>query len=307
MLVHFVNAGASYLPELEAYARYLAKSGHTCQIHHQTDTIPQDAAAIWWMCGLVSASTQAMFPDALHVHEYASASIPPLAAMKDLVKRFTQATPHHRIYQNPWVKSRLGFRDNCTFDFRDMGLADYFLATSNIAPSGEYDFVYLGEMSRLNVFKHAIDAIVQSHRTLLLIGEVPENWFSSDRQRRQIGTTGRIRHQEVRAQLARARCGLNLVPPIAPYTEQTSTKLLEYCAAGLPVASIEYPWAKRFELLSGGRFFWLPQSSRVSVWVNAINEQLPAHNFVVPELQHLNWEAQLSHMSIWQILNESGH
>ena len=54
MLVHFVRNGPSYLPELEAYAAFIASQGHQANIHDTSATVPNDAQVVWWICGRVS-------------------------------------------------------------------------------------------------------------------------------------------------------------------------------------------------------------------------------------------------------------
>ncbi len=101
MLVHFVRNGPSYLPELEAYAAFIASRGHQANIHDTSATVPNDAQVVWWICGRVSHLEQRRFKHAFHIHEYSSSSVPPHAWLKDQVKRITQAQPDYRVFQNP--------------------------------------------------------------------------------------------------------------------------------------------------------------------------------------------------------------
>ena len=43
------------------------------------------------------------------------------------------------------------------------------------------------------------------------------------------------------------KCGLNFTPDIFPFNVQSSTKTIEYSAAGLGVISNRYIWAETFE------------------------------------------------------------
>ena len=109
MLIHYVRGGNAYLPELAAYADFLQGLGHQAQIHQDSASVPGDAAVVWWLCGRVPRHAARRFAHAFQVHEYASASVPPWAWLKDRAKRASQPQPQYRLFQNAWVRARLGF------------------------------------------------------------------------------------------------------------------------------------------------------------------------------------------------------
>ena len=152
MQVHFIHPGHSYLPELEAYTAHLRPWGHEARTHQNASTVPADARVVWWMCGRVHATDHQRFTRAFQVHEYASASVPPCAWAKDQIKRWTQPKPDYRLFQNEWVRQRLGFADNVPWEFREMGVSSTFLTPPTIQGAAEFDMVYLGDMVRLQHF-----------------------------------------------------------------------------------------------------------------------------------------------------------
>lgn len=245
--VHFVHEGAAYLPELAAYQAFLRTRNAQGVIHRTPHTVPHDARVVWWMCGRVPHAQAQRFSEAWQVHEYASASVPPVAWAKDIVKRWAQPRPNYRIFQNAWVRQRFGFRDDVPSELRDMGVP-YTMAKACDVPQPPplHDFVYLGEMRRLIQFIPVLAAIRQAGWRLLLIGDIPMSLQPQLLQGDGTTYTGRVAQQDVPDLLRTARCGLNLVPPRLPFTQQTSTKLLEYCAAGLRVISTDYAWAREF-------------------------------------------------------------
>src|SRR5436190_23812469 len=83
--VHFIRGGPAYLPELQAYAAFLEPRGYASTVHDDAGTVPDDAQILWWICGRVPRDAAARWPSAFQVHEYASASVPPGAALKDRV------------------------------------------------------------------------------------------------------------------------------------------------------------------------------------------------------------------------------
>ena len=100
MLIHYVRGGNAYLPELAAYADFLQGLGHQAQIHQDSASVPGDAAVVWWLCGRVPRHAARRFAHAFQVHEYASASVPPWAWLKDRAKRASQPQPQYRLFQN---------------------------------------------------------------------------------------------------------------------------------------------------------------------------------------------------------------
>lgn len=300
MLIHFVHTGDAYLPELQAYAAFVQAAGHQAQMHHQVGTLPSDAAVLWWMCGQVSTELAQRYPAAFQIHEYASASVPPLAWLKDRVKRWRQAVPHYRIYQNAWVRQRMGFSDAVPYELRDMGVSPVFFDTPAAPIEPEFDFVYLGEMRRLRHFLPVFDALALAGRRVLLVGQMPDDLRPRLQHHAKLSVTGRVPHSQVPALLRRARHGLNLVPDQRPYTRQTSTKLLEYCAAGLRVVSTDYPWVREFEHQHGARFAYIPFRATAAAYRAHLGLALDAQPLVVPDVRPLVWPRVLADLQIWR-------
>jgi len=302
MLIHFIHPGRSYLPELAAYQAFLQFRGHDAVIHTRPEDVPQQAAVLWWMCGTVPHAAASRHAKAWQVHEYASASVPPLAWLKDKAKAWRQPRPQYRIFQNEWVRHRMGFTDAVPCEFRDMGISTDFLEARALPRAPAYDFVYLGDMHRLARFRPLLRGLEQAGRSLLLIGDVPEdlqNWLGA----RPFATlAGRIPHSDVAALLTRARYGLNLVPDKAPYHQQTSTKLLEYCAVGLPVVSTDYAWVRRFEQAVRARFVYVPEAAAAAEYARLLGpglDDLPQAPASVPQR---TWQGVLEDLRIWQHL-----
>jgi len=306
MLIHFVRNGPSYLPELEAYAQFIHAQGHDARIHDTSTSVPDDAHVVWWICGRVPHAQARRLRAAFHIHEYASASVPPHAWLKDQVKHWTQPRPDVRLFQNAWVRQRLGFADGVPSHLRDMGVAQHFLDAGDgqtqkhgLPDDREFDLVYLGEMSRLAPFLPLLQSIHAAGRTLLLVGDVPDNLRA--KLPASVSVTGRVPHQQVSHHLGRARYGLNLVCPVAPYHQQTSTKLLEYCAVGLPVVSNDYAWVRHFAAQHSGNFYLLNDAPET--WAHSLGEALDAFAYRVPDLRSLAWPTLLRDLPLWQTLH----
>jgi glycosyltransferase involved in cell wall biosynthesis len=318
MLIHFVHTGPAYMPELDAYASYAASLGLQTVLHRNTADIPSDAQVVWWICGRVPQSEARRLKNAFHIHEYASTSAPPHAWLKDVVKHWTQPRPDYRIFQNGWVRERMAFDDNVPHALRDMGIALAFFdaaptaeaaesgdvhETHPLVPPNEFDLVYLGEMNRLLPFVPLLQAIAHAGRSLLLIGDVPD--ALGEQLPPNVTCTGRVPYADVPRQLRRARIGLNLVSDVEPYNQQTSTKVLEYCAVGLPVLSNDYAWVRYFTTHYQGNFYILRNDP--STWPSSFGPALDAYPYIVPDVSSLAWPRILAKLPVWDLLVQLQH
>jgi glycosyltransferase involved in cell wall biosynthesis len=298
MLIHFIRNGPSYLPEIDAYCAYIQARGHQAMVHDCSLSVPTSASVVWWFCGRVSMREAHRLRGSFQIHEYASASIPPYAWLKDQVKHWTQPRPNYRIYQNGWVRERMGFADGVPHALRDMGVAEYFFDASLDTPAPEFDLIYLGEMSRLLAFIPVLQSIDAAGRSLLLVGDVPsklEKELPSN-----VTCTGRVDHAQVPIHLRRARFGLNLMPNAIPFKHQTSTKVLEYCAAGLRVVSNAYPWVRYFMAQHKANFYLLNDDA--PSLTTSFSEALEAYPYVVPDMRALEWSQVLEALPLWRTI-----
>ena len=300
--VHFVHGARSYLPELAAYQAHIEHLGHAVQMHTQAHNVPDDAQAVWWICGRVPSAQARRLKGAVQVHEYASASVAPLAWLKDRIKQWQHPVPDFRVFQSDWVRQRMGFDqpDAVPFALRDMGVPDAFLTAQAQQPP-EFDLVYLGEMRRLLHFVPLLHTLGRAGLSLLLVGDVPAALQERLAALGHIQSTGRVSQDQVPAQLLRARAGLNLMPDVLPLAEQTSTKMLEYLALGLPVISNPYAWAQRTAQAHAGRVQLLGLQASAAQWQAAV-QGLPLHQTDRQHLQSLRWSQQLQAMPVWAAL-----
>jgi glycosyltransferase involved in cell wall biosynthesis len=302
--VHFVHGARSYLPELAAYQAHIEGLGHAVQMHTQAHTVPDGAQAVWWICGRVPADQARRLKGAVQVHEYASASVAPLAWLKDRIKQWQHPVPDFRVFQSNWVRQRMGFDgavpDAAPYALRDMGVPDAFLTVQSLQPP-EFDLVYLGEMRRLLHLVPLLRTLGQAGLHLLLVGDVPPALQERLAAFGHIQSTGRVAQSQVPAQLLRARAGLNLMPDVLPLSEQTSTKMLEYLALGLPVISNPYAWARRTALAHVGRVHLLDVKASAAQWQAAV-QRLPTRQTDRQHLQSLRWSHQLQALPVWATL-----
>jgi len=301
--VHFVHTGTAYMPELSAYEAYLAHLGHRSQRHSDPASVPMDADIVWWICGRVSPQHSQRLRHSLQVHEYASASVGRWPALKDRIKRWRHPRPDHRVFLSEWVRKRMGFDDGVPSTLRDMGVpASFWDAKVTQAP--DHDLVYLGEMGRLAECFGALQALSQAGLRLLLVGSVPPALSPRLATLPGITLAGRVPQADVAAWLLRARAGLNLMPERLPLVQQTSTKVLEYLAVGLPVLSNDYPWARQAAACCPERVRILPDTTAPQAWANAM-QTLPPVLDDRSSWQALAWPRVLAALPLWSSLGLS--
>ena len=298
MLIHFIRNGPSYLPEIDAYCAYIQSRGHQTMVHDSSVSVPTSASVVWWFCGRVPLREAYRLRGAFQIHEYASASIPPYAWAKDQAKHWMQPRPDYRIFQNGWVRERMGFADGVPNALRDMGVAEYFFDAPSYTLSPEFDLVYLGEMSRLLAFIPVLQAIHAAGRFLLLVGDVPAELQAQ--LPANVTCTGRVDHAQVPNHLRCARFGLNLVPNTTPFQQQTSTKVLEYCAVGLRVVSNAYPWVRYFMAQHKANFYLLNDDA--PSLATSFGEALDAYPYEVPDVRALSWPHVLDNLPLWRTI-----
>ena len=296
MLIHFIRNGPTYLPEIDAYCAYIQSRGHQTRVHNTSHSVPTSASVVWWFCGRVPLPEAHRLRGAFQIHEYASASVPPYAWAKDQFKHWFQPQPDYRIYQNGWVRERMGFADGVPHTLRDMGIAAHFFDSPSDTPSPEFDLVYLGDMSHLLSFIPILQAIEAAGRSLLLVGDIPAELQTH--LPLNVTCKRQVDHAQVPRHLRSARLGLNLIPNTTPFQQQTSTKVLEYCAVGLRVVSNAYPWVRYFMAQYRANFYLLSEESP-SLATN-FGEALDVYPYEVPDVQALKWPQVLKTLPLWR-------
>jgi glycosyltransferase involved in cell wall biosynthesis len=296
MLIHFVRNGTANTDELQAYAAYVQSRGHQALVHDSSQSVPSSASVVWWMCGRVSHTESWRLRLAFQVHEYTSAASPPHAWLKDQVTHWTQPKPDYRIYQNGWLRERLGFGTAVPHALRDLGVPQHYLdtATRTDLPAPDMDLVYAGDMAQLHAFVPMLHSIHASGRRLLLIGDVPEDLQVQLPE--SVVCTGHVSSHDMPLQLRRARYGLNVASESAH--QLSSAAVLAYCAVGLPVVSHDYPWVRYFAAHHQANFLLLGDDPLG--WEKNFGEAMAVFPYRVPDVRALAWPLVLDKLGLWK-------
>lgn len=297
MLITFVHEYKAFLPEIGAYMKFFEDYGiATAAPNPQTLRLLPTPDVEWRFMGMQMRKNNAK----LLIHEYASASVPPLNNAKDFLKRHFTVKPDFRLFLNKYVQQKLSFRDQCPFGFRDMGI--YPEQLSMPPPEKMYDFIYLGSVGDDMQPNRLLDRFTQpdlSNRTLLVLSREYEKLQQQYAGFSNIIFKGPVPGNEVAMHIGQSRFAINYKPDIEPHNHQTSTKFLEYVAAQVPVITSDFAWMRNFQQQNGGNYFYLSNDLSNLNWENAGNFQ-----YSFPDLSNWIWENQIRGSGVLEVLEK---
>lgn len=292
MEIGITISSSAYTPEAFAYEKYLTKFGHKVQLDYQLD--PNNDINIYFMG--IRPVWQKRKGNAIEIHEYQSLSVPPYAKIKNNFKKVVNKKPSGRIFLNDIVKKNLNFRDTVPYIYRDMGVEkDLFQIPSK---NPKYDIVYCGSISgRPGLVETIID--LSNNFKLVIVGQVSENEMVL-LNNENITLLGPVERSSIPNIYKEARFGLNFTPDIFPYNIQTSTKTLEYIAAGLDVISNKYHWAESFFDSISYKPYWLEDINILQS--NELSKNItPFHQNCI---QEYSWENILTNSNLEGFLRD---
>jgi glycosyltransferase involved in cell wall biosynthesis len=283
------DTGKSYLPDMYAYKSYFEKQeGFSFAI------VPYGEEVL--NCDIYLKFTGlAPFWKKKNIkywHEYQSCSTGSYPRGKDAIKKMLNAQPCFRTFLNEFVRSRYSFNDKVPHEIRDMGIDVAFFDPDYRLCKKSYDIVYAGSFNGRHGLIQAIKKLASNGFSILIIGDVQLEVMSTLRAAGRVNFTGRLSRKDMPAAISQAKYGLNYIPEIYPYTEQTSTKVLEYCALSMGVITNRYSWINSFESDRGGNF--LDIELAVSQYQNITHE----FNFIVPDVSDLEWNSVIDRANI---------
>ena len=292
MLIAFTHPFKAFLPEIDAYRQFFERYGIETTLARPEKVDALQPEVEWRLMGLHFRKSKA---PAL-IHEYASASLPPWRNAKDFIKRRMNIIPGYRLFLNEYVRERLHFQDDVPYGFRDMGIYEQPAGTENKI----YDFIYVGSVSSDMQIEKLLDRFKEyslENKQLLMLCkdyEALQNKYSGFTN---VIFKGPVAQAEVNNYIKKSRFAINYKPDIAPHNEQTSTKLLEYAACGIPVITTDFAWMRKFQQQYGGKYFYLDKDLSNFDW-QRVNE----FQYAFPDLKDWTWEKQIRRSGVLQYL-----
>ncbi len=295
MTIAFVHNNKAFLPGLYGYRQFFARYNIQCEVVTADELRTLHRNVEWYFLGSdFSKPREGIYK----IHEYPSASLPPFRHWKDWVKSFINTQPDFRLFQNEFVKDCLNFHDTIPFGYRDLGIPEDWLSGAP-AINKEFDFIYTGDVSASRNIKDIFNLFTEKlkERNLLVLSHRYEELKEQYKDYRNIIFKGPVQKDQVREYLLKSRFALNYIPDIAPFNQQTSTKLLEYIACKIPVISTKYQWMNEFEKENGGHYYYLDNNLGNFEW-EAINN----FSYSFPDLSGWTWEKQIRRSGVLEFL-----
>ena len=224
------------------------------------------------------------------IHEYGSLSTPPFSFLKDEVKKYFNSTPDARIFLNPRVHEKFNFINDRPFMYRDMGIDKLFFCSNNAKKV--YDVVYCGG-ERIGLMEN-IDNLLKFGLKIIVVGSFSASFNNHYRNVSNITFTGKLNRVDISKIYQISVAGLNYTPNIFPYNIQTSTKTLEYCAAGLNIISNQYEWVDQFVRSYNSKFLWIQNIKSRS--------DIESFNYITPDVSNLEWDYLLDKLEFDKFL-----
>ncbi|VVO03226.1 glycosyltransferase family 4 protein [Pseudomonas fluorescens] len=276
----------TYTPEAFAYAAFLKDKGWNVQLDYE-ELLDGDLDAHIYVMGIRPFYLKSKRKDLVEIHEYQSLSTPNFAKSKDLAKRFLNKKPAARVFLNSTVKDQLKFNDKTPYILRDMGVDNTLFLPPPKNP--RFDLIYCGSIGRVGLINELL-RLAKIGLKILIVGDAPANVINACSEFPFIEFTGRVQRHELPEIYQQARAGLNFTPNIYPFNIQTSTKTLEYCAAGLGIVSNYYEWADTFSSERKAEFLWTEKILS--------RENFDEFNFNKIDVHDLEWSRILTNIEL---------
>ncbi len=298
MKIAFIHNHRAFLPELAAYQMFFQEQNIQTCIGKYGEEEKSGADVYWYMMGFYP---KAQSKKKFIIHEYSSASVPPIRKIKDFFKSKLTPKPHYRLYLNEYVREQINIHDEVPFGYRDMGISEEFFhpAANTIK---EYDFIYTGNLSderKLPALLKVFDGGSLKHHSILMLGNDVDRLSRDYRHCNNIIFKEPVPWPEVPAYLSAARYAVNYIPDEEPFNAQTPTKFLEYAAMKIPIVSTNYFWISEFQERWGGNYFLLKQDLSNLTW-----DRISGFDFEFPKLESWRWEEKIRSSGIMEFLRQ---
>lgn len=280
MIVNIYKNSKSYSPEVYAYKKYLEDNEFKVNIVHSNNDFINNDIDLKFM-GFEPFFSKPK-NSKITIHEYNSMSVPPYAKTKNFLKKFLNGRPDGRIFLNNSIKYRFRFSDNVKHIFRDMGVDKAFFNVKKLKTKKKYDLVYSGSINARSGLVNCLSRLADIGLKILVVGNIENKIFKSLKDKKNnLIFTGQIERTKLPELYSQCICGLNFTPDIYPFNFQTSTKTLEYCAAGIGVVSSKYYWSESFAFSNFGQFLWLENLNS--------KKDFYEFNYIVPNVNDYEW------------------
>lgn len=268
----------AFLPESYAYRDFFRGQDYQCELVEKGASSALDYDAIILFHGFHPFWKK--YPKFV-IGEYHSLSVGRYSRFKDALKRLLNVRSDLYIFLNEDVRKKLWFSKRTNYITRCMGYSksDFERFKNN---KKLFDVVYCGSY-RLGLWDE-LKRLADLGLKIAVVGsDVP---FLHPK----LTSFGRKSPQEAREIISQSRLGLNYTPDISPLNIQDSTKVIEYCAAGLGVITNRYQWVNDFEKERSATFLSLDDIDSI--------DDINNYKFIIPDVSDLSWDVIMSSCGI---------
>lgn len=234
----------AHLPEAEAYRRFLRGL--------QFDGLERNVTILVRFMGFEFFQSKLRRGADIVIADYPSASTGNFRRSKDWVKRQFNARADLTVACGEYVLHH-STPHVAPYVTREMG---YFAENVHPQTNPDYDVIYAGSLNRPGTR----DAIERLSRLGLKVAVASGDTLSN---LPAVTHHGNLNIADLYELYSRCRLGLNVVPNSLPFALQASTKVIEYCAAGLGVITSQSPWIRQFQTNRGGYFMDLEAATSI--------------------------------------------
>ncbi len=277
----------AYCPEIYAYRDFFIRKYN---IHFEivfsnnlTDLFNFSADAYIIKMGLDPFWLKNNQKKSIIVHDYASCSTGKFPIVKNYIKAKLNRKSDIDLFLNNKVRQEFKYLTSSTSFIRDMGVDNFFFY------NGEYKdpllCVYSGMIRNTRIFHSLMEGFVNSNLKLIVVGQPDDIVWSHYKTMNNIEFIGKQSRQVTAEVQKRATYGINLTENLYPYSFQTSTKLLEYCASGLKIVSTYTPWVYTFMRNRGAKF---------NITDDFSENNIKSYYYTTPDVYDLVWDKVLS-------------
>lgn len=260
----------AFLPEAYAYHDYLVGKGFKSDLIEKGDPKILNYDAVVLFHGFHPFWKK--YPKFV-IGEYHSLSVGRFSRIKDFVKRLINVRANFYIFLNDEVRRKMFFTKGIPHVLRGMGFDKTHFEKYKGLPK-IYDVIYAGS-NRVGLVEK-IEYLANLGLIVAVVG------FEYPKGNKNVVSVGRVSPEEARRIISQSRFGLNFTPDVFPFNIQDSTKVIEYCGAGIGVITNRYKWVNEFELSRGARFLTLDDIKSKS--------DVMHFNHPVPNVNDLSWD-----------------
>lgn len=289
MKIIFNDNHPAQLPEISAYIDFARAQGwkaeRLSEVSSRSDNLVAD---VYWT--FMGVERKPKIKAKIYVQDYCSGSVGYGKSLKNKIKKLLNFKPDIRIYLNPYVRSLFQFTDKVPYFYRDMGISDFFFKSHSFNRHG---FICVTNLSTQAELIKILKSFNDCKRSLTVVGPVDQEVQSLFAQS-EIVFLGRVNPRELSEQLGRHEFGIVLYKNVEPYSGQTSTRILEYCASGLKVISTPTEWVNNF--FANNAFYSL--TGKIDF------EAIDRFKFSNPDVSGRAWECEIQVSGVFDFLKK---